>query len=173
VCLAGTRLLVHERVVQAFTERLREQVVQLRIGDPRDEATEIGPIIHPRQLERIKGFVDRAIASGATCLWGGKTHAFGPLYYEPTLLTNVKQADEIVQNEVFGPVLTLAWRGWPAKSRTTTSGSKPATWCCAGRSRGRWPPRRATPFTWTTAHSAVCRFASPEADQKRSSFPIS
>jgi 5-carboxymethyl-2-hydroxymuconic-semialdehyde dehydrogenase len=107
VCLAGTRLLVHERVADEFTQRLRELVRQLTIGDPRDDATEIGPIIHPRQLDRVQGFVDRAVAAGATCLWGGQRHPFGPLYYQPTLLTNVKQDSEIVQNEVFGPVLTL------------------------------------------------------------------
>jgi acyl-CoA reductase-like NAD-dependent aldehyde dehydrogenase len=107
VCLAGTRLLVHERVANEFTQRLRELVRQLTIGDPRDDATEIGPIIHPRQLDRVQGFVDRAVAAGATCLWGGQRHPFGPLYYQPTLLANVKQDSEIVQNEVFGPVLTL------------------------------------------------------------------
>jgi len=67
----------------------------------------VGPIIHPRQVERVKGYVERAIANGAQVLWGGKGHGFGPLYYTPTMLTNVKQRDEIVQQEVFGPVLVL------------------------------------------------------------------
>ncbi len=65
VCLAGTRLLVHARVVEPFVAAMRDHVANLRIGDPRDEATEIGPIIHPRQVERVKGFVDRAVAGGA------------------------------------------------------------------------------------------------------------
>ena len=107
VCLAGTRLLVHEKVAEPFTAALRGYVERLRIGDPREEATEIGPIIHPRQLERVDGFVQRAIAHGAKALWGAKRHSFGEQYYEPTLITGVAQGDEIVQNEVFGPVLTL------------------------------------------------------------------
>jgi 5-carboxymethyl-2-hydroxymuconic-semialdehyde dehydrogenase len=107
VCLAGTRLLVHESVADAFVDKMRALVQQLVIGDPREEATEVGPIIHPRQLERVKGFVERAVAGGAKLLWGGGPHAFGPQYFQPTLVTHVKQDDEIVQHEVFGPVLTL------------------------------------------------------------------
>ncbi|MDA7417256.1 aldehyde dehydrogenase family protein [Xenophilus arseniciresistens] len=107
VCLAGTRLLVHERIADAFTAALRANVQKLNVGDPREAGTEVGPIIHPRQLERVAGFVERAVADGATLLWGGARHAFGAQYYQPTLLTDVKQDSEIVQNEVFGPVLTL------------------------------------------------------------------
>ncbi|VVE21236.1 betaine-aldehyde dehydrogenase [Pandoraea eparura] len=107
VCLAGTRLLVHADVVRAFTDKLRAQVERLVVGDPRDGATEIGPIIHLRQLERVQGFVDRAVAGGARVVWGGTRHPFGAQYFAPTLLTDLRQHDEIVQQEVFGPVLTL------------------------------------------------------------------
>jgi 5-carboxymethyl-2-hydroxymuconic-semialdehyde dehydrogenase len=107
VCLAGTRFLVHERVAERFIAAMRAQVDKLNVGDPRDEATEVGPIIHPRQVDRVMGFIDRAVANGAQLLWGGKRHPFGPQYVQPTMVTNVKQSDEIVQSEVFGPVLTL------------------------------------------------------------------
>jgi acyl-CoA reductase-like NAD-dependent aldehyde dehydrogenase len=107
VCLAGTRFLVHEKVADDFIAAMRGYVEKLKIGDPRDEATEVGPIIHPRQVERVQGFVERALAGGAKLLWGGKRHGFGAQYFEPTMVTNLKQDDEIVQNEVFGPVLTL------------------------------------------------------------------
>jgi 5-carboxymethyl-2-hydroxymuconic-semialdehyde dehydrogenase len=107
VCLAGTRFLVHERVATRFVEAMRAQVARLRVGDPREAATEVGPIIHPRQLERVMGFVDRALAGGARLLWGGTRHPFGAQYLAPTMLTDVAQDSEIVQNEVFGPVLTL------------------------------------------------------------------
>ena len=62
VCLAGTRFLVHERVADAFIAAMRAHVEALKVGDPRDEATEVGPVIHPRQVERVLGFVDRAVA---------------------------------------------------------------------------------------------------------------
>jgi 5-carboxymethyl-2-hydroxymuconic-semialdehyde dehydrogenase len=107
VCLAGTRFLVHRAIEGKFVDALRSYVEKLNVGDPRDEGTEVGPIIHPRQVERVDGFVQRAVASGAKVLWGGSLHSFGAQYYQPTMLTNVKQDDEIVQNEVFGPVLTL------------------------------------------------------------------
>lgn len=107
VCLAGTRLLVHERIAEAFMAALRANVEKLNVGDPREPSTEVGPIIHPRQLERVAGFVERAVAAGATLAWGGARHDFGEQYYQPTLLTDVQQDSEIVQNEVFGPVLTL------------------------------------------------------------------
>ena len=107
VCLAGTRFLVHAKVRDAFVERMRAVVERLSIGDPRDEATEVGPIIHPRQIEKVAGYVDRAKAAGATVLWGGDRHPFGALYYQPTMLTDVAPDAEIVQEEVFGPVLVL------------------------------------------------------------------
>jgi 5-carboxymethyl-2-hydroxymuconic-semialdehyde dehydrogenase len=107
VCLAGTRFLVHASVREAFIDRMRAIVDKLTIGDPRDEATEVGPIIHPRQLEKVAGYVDRAKSAGARVLWGGGRHAYGDLYYQPTMLTDVAPDAEIVQEEVFGPVLVL------------------------------------------------------------------
>jgi 5-carboxymethyl-2-hydroxymuconic-semialdehyde dehydrogenase len=107
VCLAGTRFLVHASVAEEFTQRMRAYVEKLNIGDPRQESTEVGPIIHPRQIAKVKDFVNRAVAGGAKVLWGGAAHPAGELYYQPTMLTNVKQHDEIVQTEVFGPVLVM------------------------------------------------------------------
>ncbi len=108
VCLAGTRFLVHQSVREAFIDKMRAVVEKLVIGDPRDPATEVGPIIHPRQVDRVSGFVDRAKAAGATVLWGGAPASdVGALYYQPTMITDVAQDSEIVQHEVFGPVLVL------------------------------------------------------------------
>ncbi|MGV9356343.1 aldehyde dehydrogenase [Streptomyces misionensis] len=105
VCLAGTRLLVEETVAEEFTRRFVERASALKQGDPRDESTDIGPNIHPRQLDKIDGFVRRALAEGARAVIGG--HRGEGQYYAPTLLTDVAQDAEIVQEEVFGPVLTL------------------------------------------------------------------
>jgi len=107
VCLAGTRFLVHADVRDAFVERMGAYVAKLNVGDPRDEAAEVGPIIHPRQIERIAGFVDRAKAGGAEVLWGGESDEYGALYFQPTMLSGVSGSDEIVREEVFGPVLVL------------------------------------------------------------------
>jgi acyl-CoA reductase-like NAD-dependent aldehyde dehydrogenase len=107
VCLAGTRFLIHASARDRFVAAMRAVVEKLTVGDPRDAATEVGPIIHPRQVARVQGFVDRAVAAGARVLWGGKPHAFGAQYFQPTMLDHVAQDSEIVQEEVFGPVLTL------------------------------------------------------------------
>ncbi|WP_214412262.1 aldehyde dehydrogenase [Sphaerisporangium fuscum] len=108
VCLAGTRLLVESSIAEEFTRRFVARAEALRQGDPRDEATDIGPNIHARQLEKIDGFVRRALAAGARAVVGGGPNTdLGGLYYRPTLLTDVAQDSEIVQEEVFGPVLTL------------------------------------------------------------------
>ncbi|WP_306319117.1 MULTISPECIES: aldehyde dehydrogenase [unclassified Streptomyces] len=105
VCLAATRVLVDESIADEFTRRFVEKAEGLRQGDPRDEATDIGPNIHPRQLDKIDGFVRRALDAGARAVIGG--HRGEGNYYPPTLLTDVAQDSEIVQEEVFGPVLTL------------------------------------------------------------------
>jgi acyl-CoA reductase-like NAD-dependent aldehyde dehydrogenase len=106
VCLAGTRVLVAASVEPRFRARVLEVAREIVVGDPRERGVRVGPLIHPRQLERVDGFVRRALDSGATALLGGAPHRRGGLYYQPTILTGVRQDAEIVQTEVFGPVLT-------------------------------------------------------------------
>jgi aminomuconate-semialdehyde/2-hydroxymuconate-6-semialdehyde dehydrogenase len=105
VCLAGTRLLVQESVADEFLERFRAEVERIRVGDPRDERTTYGPLIHPVALERVEGHVRRAGEQGARLLFGGER--LEGLYYPPTLFVDVPPDAEILQREVFGPVLTL------------------------------------------------------------------
>jgi acyl-CoA reductase-like NAD-dependent aldehyde dehydrogenase len=105
VCLAGTRLLVQASVMEPFLERFRARVDEIVVGDPREEATTYGPLIHPVALERVTGHVARAQEAGATLVFGGEP--LGGLYYPPTLFADVPPDAEILQREVFGPVLTL------------------------------------------------------------------
>ena len=108
VCLSGTRIFVHERIADAFAEKFREKVSALTQGDPRDEATDIGPQIHQVHFDRVKGFVDRAIAEGQNLVWGGTPNAeLGGLFFTPTLFANPANGSEIVTQEIFGPVLTM------------------------------------------------------------------
>ena len=107
-CTAATRILVHESVQAEFTEALLAQAENFKVGLPFDEGVMMGPLISAKQLERVAGFVERAKTAGAKALFGGHTLDFGGgHYYSPTLLTNVNQQAEIVQNEVFGPVMTI------------------------------------------------------------------
>ena len=105
VCLAGTRLLVQRSVMELFLERFRARVNEIVVGDPREAATTYGPLIHPVALERVTGHVERARNAGARLVFGGEP--LGGLYYPPTLFTDVPADAEILQREVFGPVLTL------------------------------------------------------------------
>ena len=107
VCLAGTRILVDEAVATEFLEKFHAAVDAQVLGDPRDDATTISPLIHPDHLARVEGFVERARANGDTIVRGGKRSDLGGLWYEPTLIEPKSNDSEIVQREVFGPVLTF------------------------------------------------------------------
>jgi aminomuconate-semialdehyde/2-hydroxymuconate-6-semialdehyde dehydrogenase len=108
VCLAAVRVLVHDSIVDAFTEAFLDRAAKIRQGDPRDEATDIGPLISRTHFERVDGFVQRAKAAGAVpVLGGGPNDDLGGLYYRPTLFVEPPEGSEILRDEVFGPVLTL------------------------------------------------------------------
>ena len=108
ICLAGTRLLVERTIADEFLVRFLAGVRERKLGDPRDPDTDIGPLITREHLARVEGFVERAERDGARLVIGGRiSPELGGLYYEPTLFTDVRQELEIVQKEVFGPVLTL------------------------------------------------------------------
>lgn len=106
VCLAGTRLLVDAKIAEPFRAKLRAAASRMTVGDPREKKTRVGPLITAEHFRRVEGFVERARRAGAETVWGGHRHDAGELYFEPTLLEGVRQEMEIVQREVFGPVLT-------------------------------------------------------------------
>ncbi len=105
VCLAGTRLLIQDGIRGAFLERFHAAVDRHVLGDPREDATTISPLIHPDHVDRVAGFVERALADGQRLVRGG--HRLDGLLFEPTLIEPTRDDAEIVQREVFGPVLTL------------------------------------------------------------------
>jgi betaine-aldehyde dehydrogenase/5-carboxymethyl-2-hydroxymuconic-semialdehyde dehydrogenase len=107
VCLAGTRLLVDNAVADDFLARFRAATDRHVLGDSRDPATTISPLIHPAHLARVEGFVERARDAGDTVVFGGRRWKDDGLWYEPTLVVPASNESEIVQSEVFGPVLTL------------------------------------------------------------------
>jgi betaine-aldehyde dehydrogenase/5-carboxymethyl-2-hydroxymuconic-semialdehyde dehydrogenase len=107
VCLAGTRLLVHEHVRDEFLERFTYHTERHVLGDSRDRVTTISPLIHPDHLRRVEGFVERSLAAGDTLVFGGERLRRDGLWFEPTLIEPRDNDAEIVQHEVFGPVLTF------------------------------------------------------------------
>ena len=105
-CMAATRVYVAESLFDEVTDKLVKSAEAVKVGDPTDTSTEMGPVISQRQRDRIKGFVDRATAGSAKLLTGGEGDGPG-FWYRPSVLVGAKQSDEIVQKEVFGPVITV------------------------------------------------------------------
>ncbi|HEY2030021.1 MAG TPA: aldehyde dehydrogenase, partial [Myxococcales bacterium] len=105
-CVCGARILVQKSIYQQFLERFRRKVERIRVGDPADPKTQLGPVISGRSRERILGLLDRALRDGAKVLAGGKTvEGVGDGFYlQATAFYDVKPTSEIAQEEVFGPV---------------------------------------------------------------------
>ena len=108
-CTAATRLYVEKGKAGMMQEAVVEAMKNVKLGLPFEEGVQMGPLISGVHRERVSGFVDRAKSQGAKVLLGGgvPNGLENGYYYEPTVLTNVQQDWEIVQNEVFGPVLTV------------------------------------------------------------------
>ena len=109
VCNCAERVYVHERVADAFAEKLARAFAQVRVGDPFDAPVpDMCSQIDRKQLEKIEGMVAAAVREGAQVVTGGqRLDRPGGYYYEPTLLRQCRQDMEIVRNEVFGPVLPM------------------------------------------------------------------
>ena len=107
VCNCCERVYVHESIKDAFLNKLVAAMESVTVGAPAD-GTDICGLVSSMQFDKVKGMVDRAVSGGAKVECGGDTIPAGPKYaYQPTVLTGVKQSDEIVQEEIFGPVLPV------------------------------------------------------------------
>ena len=110
-CIAGSRLLLHDSIYDDFLGRLLERVRNIRIGDPRDPQTEMGPLANRVQFERVQGYVQAGVDSGARLACGGRK-AIAPdlargYFLEPTVFADADNAMKIAREEIFGPVLTV------------------------------------------------------------------
>ena len=116
VCCAGSRLLVHEGIADRLVSKLRARMEKLRVGPSLDKAIDMGAIVAPVQLERIRTLVTRGVEEGATLWqpsWACPTDGY---FYPPTLFTNVAPAATIAQVEIFGPVLVSMTFRTPAEA---------------------------------------------------------
>lgn len=108
-CTAGSRLLVQASIYDDFLAGLQERVRRIRVGDPTDIDTEVGPLIHPEHWQRVRDYMDVARAEGAAITVGGERPPGLEQgnYFRPTLITNVENKMQIAQEEIFGPVLVV------------------------------------------------------------------
>ncbi|HEX6207951.1 MAG TPA: gamma-aminobutyraldehyde dehydrogenase [Actinomycetota bacterium] len=106
-CTAATRVIAGPKIYDDLISNLVSGVEGMKVGDPSEEDTEMGPVVAEQQLERVTGFVDRAREQGASVLTGGERIGGEGFFYRPTVVADVGQDFEIVKNEVFGPVVTV------------------------------------------------------------------
>jgi aldehyde dehydrogenase (NAD+) len=101
ICMAVERVIVQSKIAKEFTDKFVANTKKLKVGNPREMANCIGPVINKAQLGKIRAQVDEAVAQGANILCGGKNNG---LFFEPTILTNVTRSMKIFREETFGPV---------------------------------------------------------------------
>jgi acyl-CoA reductase-like NAD-dependent aldehyde dehydrogenase len=105
-CIAGSRALIQHEVFDEMVERVADRAATIKLGDPKDLETEMGPICFPGQLGKIRQFVEQARSEGAT-VRGGGDGGLGGLFFEPTIITETANSSVVCQEEIFGPVLSV------------------------------------------------------------------
>lgn len=106
-CTAACRVVAGPKIYDAVLDALVSEVGEIPFGDPADPDTEVGPVVSGDQLDRVSGMIDRARESGAEVVLGGTTPDRGGYFYAPSIVAMPAQDSEIVQREVFGPVVTV------------------------------------------------------------------
>jgi 1-pyrroline dehydrogenase len=105
-CTAATRVLAGPKIHDGFVSGIAEAAGSLKVGDPTEAGTEMGPLVSESQRERVEGFLSRAPANAET-VTGGKEPAGNGFFLEPTVVAGLQQGDEMIQREIFGPVVTV------------------------------------------------------------------
>ncbi|MFJ9626194.1 aldehyde dehydrogenase [Streptomyces sp. NPDC101175] len=108
-CIAGSRVFAHRSVYDELLDRVAERAKSIRIGDPLDDETELGPLAFAEQRDKVAGYVDLGREEGARVLTGGHASdaGLGGYFYEPTILVDVDNSMRVVREEIFGPVLAV------------------------------------------------------------------
>jgi succinate-semialdehyde dehydrogenase/glutarate-semialdehyde dehydrogenase len=106
-CVCANRILVQDKVYDAFAEKLAAKVKSLKVGPGTEAGVNIGPLIDQNAVAKVEEHIQDAVAKGAKVIVGGKKHALGGLFFEPTLLTGVTTSMKVTKEETFGPVAPL------------------------------------------------------------------
>jgi phenylacetaldehyde dehydrogenase len=107
VCVAGTRILVHESVMDSFAGELAAAVSAFRVGDPFEEATMLGPVVSAEQFDRVNSYVSVGVSEGAEIVHGGGRFDNPGYFVEPTVFGGVSNDMRLAREEIFGPVAAL------------------------------------------------------------------
>lgn len=114
VCTAGTRTLIPENMKDDFLEKLKEKISAVKVGNPREDGIEVGPLISKKQFDRVQGYIEKGQEEGATLYYGGTGKPDGlekGYFVKPTIFTDVDNGMTIAQEEIFGPVMSVITYG--------------------------------------------------------------
>ena len=106
-CVCANRIYVQAGVYDAFAEKFAARIATMKVGNGMEDGVAFGPLIEPQALDKVQEHVDDALSKGAEVILGGKPHALGGLFFEPTIMTNVDRSMAVTQEETFGPLAPL------------------------------------------------------------------
>lgn len=106
-CVCANRIYVQDGVYDAFAKKLTERVAAMKVGDGREEGIDIGPMIEPGAVAKVEEHILDALGKGARLLTGGKRHALGGTYFQPTVISDVVDGMVVLEEETFGPLAPL------------------------------------------------------------------
>ncbi len=106
-CVCANRIYVQSGVYDAFAKKFAARISEMKVGNGMEDGVAFGPLIEPQAVDKVKEHVADALSKGAEVILGGKEHALGGLFYEPTIMTNVDRSMAVTQEETFGPLAPL------------------------------------------------------------------
>ena len=106
-CVCANRIYVQSGVYDAFAEKFAARIKAMKVGNGMEDGVAFGPLIEPQAVDKVKEHVADAVSKGAEVILGGKEHALGGLFFEPTIMTNVDRTMAVTQEETFGPLAPL------------------------------------------------------------------